>query len=201
MYAAKTVRGTCALYDPDREAGDRERLSLLGELGPAMRRDDLLLYYQPQVELDSGRPTGAEALVRWDRAGGDLLPPDRFVPEAEQTGLIHSLTHYVLGRALGQVRAWRVVAEGVEDAGVYRALHETGGDAIQGTSSARRSRPRRSGPSWPRRPRRRRRRKPAPHRPCPASRGATRPTISVGPGVGAAQRAALTTTCWISGSW
>ncbi|MBW3601440.1 MAG: EAL domain-containing protein [Actinobacteria bacterium] len=107
MYAAKTVRGTCAVYDPHREAGDRERLALLGELGPAMRRADLVLYYQPQVELASGRATGAEALVRWDRAGGDLLPPDRFVPETERTGLIHSLTHYVLERALRQLRAWR----------------------------------------------------------------------------------------------
>ena len=106
MYAAKAERTGVHLYDEDRDGPDRDRLELLTQLREGLERD-LVLHYQPKVELSSGRVTGVEALVRWQHPDHGLLGPDRFVDLAETAGLMGRLTRVVLEQALTQVSRWR----------------------------------------------------------------------------------------------
>jgi diguanylate cyclase (GGDEF)-like protein/PAS domain S-box-containing protein len=84
-----------------------ERMTLADELRSAMAKDELELYYQPQVELATGRIVGMEALVRWHHPTRGLLPAQVFVPVAEKTGAIVALGQWVLERACAQWRLWR----------------------------------------------------------------------------------------------
>ena len=94
------------LYDEGRDGPDRDRLELLTQLREGLERD-LVLHYQPKVELSSGRVTGVEALVRWQHPERGLLGPDRFIDLAEAAGLMGRLTRVVLEQALTQVSRWR----------------------------------------------------------------------------------------------
>ena len=85
------------------------RLALLGELRRAIERDELLLHYQPKLDLRDGTLVGVEALVRWQHPQRGFLPPSEFIPLAEQTGLIHPLSLWVLEAALRQQQAWRAL--------------------------------------------------------------------------------------------
>lgn len=89
-----TLTGLPSVYSPE-------------ELGESIRRGELLNHYQPKVELRTGRVVGVEALVRWQHSRDGLVFPDRFVPIAEQSGLIDALGRAVLGNALAQLRHWR----------------------------------------------------------------------------------------------
>lgn len=77
------------------------------ELGDALARGELVNHYQPKVDLHTGRIVGVEALVRWQHPRDGLVPPGRFIPVAEQTGLIDELGRVVLAAALSQLRQWR----------------------------------------------------------------------------------------------
>jgi sensor c-di-GMP phosphodiesterase-like protein len=86
----------------------RRRLSMVGELALAVRRREFVVHYQPLIELASERCIGAEALVRWQRADGTMVRPDLFIPIAEETGMIASITDQVIqavGRDLGDLLA------------------------------------------------------------------------------------------------
>ncbi len=107
MYAAKRARTGYALYDPAQDQHSPERLALVGELRAEIEGGALTLHYQPQVDLASGRVCGVEALVRWPHPRRGLIPPDHFIPLAEQTGLIALLTEWVLAEAVRQGRAWQ----------------------------------------------------------------------------------------------
>jgi len=107
MYVAKRLRRGYALYEPAQDQHSPERLALAGELRDAIERGALALHYQPQVDLATGRVTGVEALVRWPHPAQGLIPPDRFIPLAEQTGVIAPLTAWVLAEAIRQCRAWQ----------------------------------------------------------------------------------------------
>jgi diguanylate cyclase (GGDEF)-like protein/PAS domain S-box-containing protein len=96
-----------ALYAAEHDQYSRERLCLVSELYEACKRDQLVLYYQPKVHLATGRINHAEALVRWQHPQHGLLLPEQFLPLAEQTGLIKSLSLWVLNAALRQCHAWR----------------------------------------------------------------------------------------------
>ncbi|NJC70304.1 EAL domain-containing protein [Planosporangium thailandense] len=106
MYVAKARNRGVAVYDPSEDAHDPGRLALLSELRRAIDQRELVLHYQPKVSLSTGDVCGAEALVRWNHPQRGMVPPDRFIPLAEHTGLIGPLTRYVLDMALREARRW-----------------------------------------------------------------------------------------------
>jgi diguanylate cyclase (GGDEF)-like protein len=108
MYTAKTHRLGVAVYSPDEDNSSPARLVLLGDLHSALAAGaELELHYQPKVDLASGRTVGFEALMRWRHPTRGLLPPDLFIPLAEQSGLIHDLTRFALTTAVAQLAEWR----------------------------------------------------------------------------------------------
>jgi diguanylate cyclase (GGDEF)-like protein len=107
LYNAKKRRGTFVIYDPCSDEHTIERLALMGELRQGIERDELVVHYQPKVSTATGRVVSVEALVRWDHPARGLLMPARFIPAAENTGLIVPLTQRVVDSALRAVRAWR----------------------------------------------------------------------------------------------
>jgi diguanylate cyclase (GGDEF)-like protein len=106
LDAAKRLRTGFAFYDPDMERFGIEHLSLLGEINHAMDSGELVLYYQPKLNMLDGSPSGAEALVRWQHPEKGLITPDLFIPMIEDTNLIHSFTAWVLNEAMRQVAQW-----------------------------------------------------------------------------------------------
>ncbi len=84
----------------------RQRLALLGDLRRALSNDELYLVYQPKVSLADGELRSVEALLRWQHPERGLVPPDAFIPLAENTGLIGAITRHVLDLALAQARIW-----------------------------------------------------------------------------------------------
>ncbi len=106
MYLAKASGSGHAFYEANDNAEDRRRLGLLGELRRAITEGELVLHYQPKLDLRTRRIDRVEALVRWQHPTQGLVPPIEFIPLAEQTGLIKPLTLYVLDEALDQCRRW-----------------------------------------------------------------------------------------------
>jgi diguanylate cyclase (GGDEF)-like protein len=104
MYVAKASHSGYEVYTVRRDRYSPGRLALAGELRRALRSDELVLHYQPKIEVRSGRVAGVEALLRWRHPRRGLLPPDEFVPLAEHTGLMRPLTLHVLDAALAQCR-------------------------------------------------------------------------------------------------
>jgi diguanylate cyclase (GGDEF)-like protein len=88
------------------ESGSKRRLELAAELRHAIESNELILHYQPKLEMRNGRLCGAEALVRWQHPTRGLIPPNDFIALAEQTGLIKALTEWVLETALRQCALW-----------------------------------------------------------------------------------------------
>jgi len=107
MYDAKANGGGFRHYSASRDINTRDRLQTIEQLRESIDRDELVLHYQPMVELASGQVTSVETLVRWDHPTLGLLAPDRFLPLVEQTGLMRALTWHVLYYSLAQVRTWR----------------------------------------------------------------------------------------------
>ena len=107
MYVAKEDRQYFHIYDANLDKHSSKRLSMLAQLRQAIANGDMRLHYQPKIESRSGRVKGVEALVRWNHAEFGMVPPDEFIPLAEQSGLIGELTHWVLRTATAQCAAWR----------------------------------------------------------------------------------------------
>ena len=108
MYQAKENGRNCYLsFHPDMNESSYERLKLENALRGALERDELRVYYQAQVNLQNGSVIGCEALVRWLHPELGMIYPDKFIPLAEETGLIVSINHWVLEQAIKQCRAWR----------------------------------------------------------------------------------------------
>jgi diguanylate cyclase (GGDEF)-like protein len=107
MYSAKESHLGVCLYERDQDVNSPRRLALLGELRQAMNDPgQLLLHYQPKVQVGNGGVAGVEALVRWQHPKHGLLGPMEFIPAAERTGLIRPLTIRILETALRQARTW-----------------------------------------------------------------------------------------------
>ncbi|TFC92087.1 MULTISPECIES: EAL domain-containing protein [Cryobacterium] len=110
MYKAKatTSRSGHHVFTCTDDMHGDSRLRMLEDLRRAFASDELVLHYQPKVELGTGHVHGVEALVRWQHPTRGLLPPDAFLPLAEDAGLMRELTRIVLVKALDQALAWRV---------------------------------------------------------------------------------------------
>ena len=107
LYQAKeNGRNRFCFYTGNMNADTLARLELEGALRGAAERGELVLHYQPKVDLRTGRICGAEALVRWQREGHGLVFPLQFIPAAERTGLIIAIGAWVIDDACRQVRAW-----------------------------------------------------------------------------------------------
>jgi diguanylate cyclase (GGDEF)-like protein/PAS domain S-box-containing protein len=107
MYRAKELgKARCELFDASMHERAVERLDLEGGLRQALDRDELRLVYQPQIDLATGRMIGVEALVRWEHPERGTVPPQAFVPLAEQTGLIVPIGAWVLREACRQTAEW-----------------------------------------------------------------------------------------------
>ncbi|HEY8742113.1 MAG TPA: GGDEF domain-containing phosphodiesterase, partial [Chloroflexota bacterium] len=107
MYAAKRARSGYALYRGEQDRHSPARLALVSDLRRAIAGKELRLHYQPKIAPGTGRLDCVEALVRWEHPEQGLLSPSTFVPLAERTQLIQSLSLWILNTALAQCRAWR----------------------------------------------------------------------------------------------
>ncbi len=107
MYRAKDQgRNRFCFYTSDLNAKAVAKLELEASLSHALERHEFLLHYQPQVDAVTGRLVGAEALLRWRRNGGALVPPGEFIPVAERSSLILAVGNWVIENACRQIRLW-----------------------------------------------------------------------------------------------
>ncbi len=108
MYAVKSQgRNAAIVYSPQLAGRGREKLELESALHKALERNELVLHYQPKVDVRSASMVGAEALMRWQR-GNQLVPPGDFIPLAEESGLIVPLSEWALREAARQAKVWQL---------------------------------------------------------------------------------------------
>lgn len=107
MYQAKQQGGGWTVYASESDPHSLQRLTLMQDLRQAIESESLMLYYQPELDLSTGRVTGVEALARWNHSQRGLIPPDEFIGIAELSGQINALTALVLRQAFQQYHAWR----------------------------------------------------------------------------------------------
>jgi diguanylate cyclase (GGDEF)-like protein len=107
MYAAKEAQAGFMFYSPEQDRNSAQRLAVLSDFRRALERGEIIVHYQPIVDLHTLAVTGAEGLVRWEHPEKGLMPPLSFIPAVEQSGLIIPLTHHVLDRAIAQCAEWR----------------------------------------------------------------------------------------------
>ena len=108
MYSVKaTGRNASAVYSPQLASRGREKLELESALHKAIERNELVLHYQPKIDVRSARMVGAEALMRWQR-GDTLVPPGDFIPLAEESGLIVPMSEWALREAARQAKVWQL---------------------------------------------------------------------------------------------
>jgi len=111
MYSAKETQSGFGVYAADQDKHSIQRLSVLSDFRRALASDEIVLHYQPIVDIDGLRPHGAEALVRWQHPDHGLLLPGHFIGVVEQTGLIGAMTRQVLDHAIEQCARWREAGE------------------------------------------------------------------------------------------
>ena len=107
MYVAKDAHSRVERYDPQLDEVNRIRLETIQDLNTAIDQHELVLHYQPKIDVASGVTFGAEALVRWQHPTRGLLYPDAFLPIVEQVGLMHAVTREVLEAAVKQLAIWK----------------------------------------------------------------------------------------------
>ncbi|MHB1571414.1 MAG: putative bifunctional diguanylate cyclase/phosphodiesterase [Solirubrobacteraceae bacterium] len=107
MYNAKEAQTEYKLYEAEQNQHSVRRLSVLSEMRHALATDEIVVHFQPIIDLEHRRVRGAEGLVRWQHPEHGLIPPAAFVQTVEQTGLIGPLTRHVLERSIAECAAWR----------------------------------------------------------------------------------------------
>ncbi len=107
MYTAKETQTDYKVYTAEQNQHSVRRLSVLSDIRHALASDEIVVHYQPIIDLDDLRVRGAEGLVRWQHPEHGLIPPGMFVQTIEQTGLIGPLTRHVLEHSIAECAAWR----------------------------------------------------------------------------------------------
>jgi diguanylate cyclase (GGDEF)-like protein/PAS domain S-box-containing protein len=107
MHQARRYEGGYALFDPEMHAEAIRRIEVESQLRVAIDQQQFLMYYQPTIDLQTGRLTGVEALVRWQHPHRGIVPPMEFIPLAEESGLIVPLGRWAIQEACRQVRIWQ----------------------------------------------------------------------------------------------
>jgi diguanylate cyclase (GGDEF)-like protein/PAS domain S-box-containing protein len=107
MHQARRHEGGYALFDPEMHADAIRRIEVESQLRVAIDKQQFVLYYQPTIDLQTGRLTGVEALVRWQHPRRGIVPPMEFIPLAEESGLIIPLGKWAIQEACRQVRIWQ----------------------------------------------------------------------------------------------
>jgi len=107
LYMTKQAGGGYAVFSPEQELNSPRRLSLSGKLRRAIEYDELSMYYQPQVNLKTNRVIGVEALSQWLHPDLGTIPPEEFIPLAEQTRLINPFTEWIFKTVIRQHKEWR----------------------------------------------------------------------------------------------
>lgn len=114
MYRAKAARGNrFCFFAADMKTRARDEALLDGHLRRALERQEFVLWYQPQIDLRTGRILGAEALLRWSRPGFGLLQPSSFLARAEESGLIGAIDDWAMLEACAAAQRWQKHAKGV----------------------------------------------------------------------------------------
>ena len=106
MYHAKSERLGVSLYDNEIDRHTPKRLALMGDLGKAIRENQLELHFQPKINTHSKRIFGFEALLRWNHPELGAVPPAEFIPLVEMTDLIHPMTRWVVEHSIKQAKKW-----------------------------------------------------------------------------------------------
>jgi len=106
MYVSKQNNDDYAIYSPELDKHSPKRLTMMGELRQAIENGDLVLHYQPKIDIKNNCISGVEALVRWRHIDHGLIQPDDFISLAERTGLIKELFFWVLKTAIAQASEW-----------------------------------------------------------------------------------------------
>ncbi|TLY49643.1 MAG: bifunctional diguanylate cyclase/phosphodiesterase, partial [Gammaproteobacteria bacterium] len=106
LFAALGSEEPVTVYDPAADPHRPERLSLMSDLREALERNQLHLHYQPKLNLTTRRIDGAEALARWEHPKLGYVPPEAFIPLAEETGNIRRLTRWMLAAGIANAHAW-----------------------------------------------------------------------------------------------
>lgn len=137
MYQAKSEgRNAFAFYEARLGSGAEERMKIENALRRATRRNELLLHYQPQIVLKTGALAGVEALVRWQHPEMGLVPPGRFIPVAEDIGVIEEIGEWVLGEACRQMAEWRDAGIAVPRVSVNLSVHQIERTDLPGLTKA-----------------------------------------------------------------
>lgn len=130
MYEAKqSGRNTFRFYTQEMSSAAMQRLEMENNLREAIENQEFCLYYQPKYKLQSGECCGMEALVRWEHPEKGIIPPDSFIPLAEETGLIVKLGNWIIETACTQLQSWQQAGYGVDNLSINisaRQFHEVG---------------------------------------------------------------------------